>query len=34
MTLVGLRELLVARVLSQDHQEKKAEDEVAEELED
>jgi hypothetical protein len=34
MTLVSLRELLVAWVLSQDHQEEKAEDEVAKELED
>ena len=34
MTLVSLCELLVAWVLSQDHQEEKAEDEVAKELED
>jgi hypothetical protein len=34
MTLVSLCELLVAWVLSQDHQEEKAEDEVAKELKD
>ena len=31
---MGLHELLIARVLSQDHQEKEAEDEVTKELED